>query len=228
MIRYLVTWHAFFECLYLHIRSISPQMVLAHNWRSTWIRPMRELRDALLGGHYCKTMEREPTINTPPHLLRHPHSIQKTGSGSKSVRISWEDMILPGVEHRQNLRQSECDQRLGKIECVLSLYNKVRWKWDNVYLLRGLLVIYSPSLCPPPVPWYLCTTTIAPWWCTSRPSWSVLGEAVGDCDWVNSEMHVEAGIERVWRCISRQRDPVTSEMYLEDEIESTRRCIWKL
>jgi len=37
-------------------------------------------------------------------------------------------MILPGVEDPRNLRQSELDQKLGKIECVFSLYDKMRWK----------------------------------------------------------------------------------------------------
>jgi len=77
-------------------------------------------------------------------------------------------MILPGVEDTrncvepQNLGQSECDQKLGNIEYVFSLYDKLRWKWDDIYLLRGLPIVYSPSLCPPPLPLYLCTPAIAP------------------------------------------------------------------
>ena len=70
----------------------------------------------------------------------------------------WEDMILPSREDPpycvdpRNLGQSEWDQKLEKIECEFSLYDKRRWKWDDVYLLRGLQNIYSPSLCPPPLP----------------------------------------------------------------------------
>ena len=79
-----------------------------------------------------------------------------------------EDQILPGREvprncaDPQNLGQSEWDQKLGKIECEFSLYDKRRWKWDDVYLLRGLPNIYNASLCPPPSPLYLRTTAVAP------------------------------------------------------------------
>jgi len=55
-------------------------MVLEHNSRSTWTHPLRELRDAPLGGHFGETMElegREPTINTLPDLSRHPNGIHK-------------------------------------------------------------------------------------------------------------------------------------------------------
>jgi len=81
----------------------------------------------------------------------------------------WDDMILHGREDPRNcmdLRKSEWDQKFGKIECEFSLYDKRRWKWDDVYLLRGLPNIYSPSLCPPPLPLYLRTTAVAPWRCT--------------------------------------------------------------
>ena len=57
---------------------------------------------------------------------------------STSVGTSWEDMILPGPEDRRNLGKSKCDQKLGKIQCVFSLYDKMRWKWDAVYLPLGL------------------------------------------------------------------------------------------
>jgi len=79
----------------------------------------------------------------------------------------WEDMILPGREDPRdcvdprNLGKSEWDQKIGKIECVFSLYDKMRWKWDAVYLARGLPNIYSASLIPPPLPLYLRTPTVA-------------------------------------------------------------------
>jgi len=126
---------------------------------------------------------------------------------SRSVR-RWEDMILPGSEDPcncvgpRNLGQSEWDQKLGKIECEFPLYDKRRWKWDDIDLLRGLPNIYSPSLCPPPLPLYLRTPNIAHWRCTWRPWSSVFGDTLGEWDRVNSEMHLEAGIERVWRCTS--------------------------
>jgi len=110
----------------------------------------------------------------------------------------WEDMILPGREDPrncadpQNLGQSEWDQKLGKIECEFSLYDKRRWKWDDVYLLRGLPNIYSPSLCPPLLPLYL-------WICTWRLRSSELRDALGGCDRASLEMHLEAMLVRTWR-----------------------------
>jgi len=86
--------------LYIYIWLIWPQKVVEHNRRSTWIRPLRELRDALLGGRWGETMEREvrkPTINTPPHLLRHPNGIHGIGS--------WFE------EHRNRVRRYDTTQR---------------------------------------------------------------------------------------------------------------------
>jgi len=154
------------------MRSIWPQMVLEHNRRSTWTRPL--------------------SIETK--------FMRKSGSGSRSVGIRWVEMILPGIEdprnylHPRNLGQSEWDSKLGKIECVFSLYDKMSWKWDDVYVLRGLPIIYSPSLCLPLLPLCLRTLAVAPLWCARLPR-----------DRVNTEMHMEARIERVWRCTWRPR-----------------------
>jgi len=55
-------------------------MVVKHNERSTRTLTLRELRDAPLGGRCGETMEldgREPTINAPPHLSRHPNGIHE-------------------------------------------------------------------------------------------------------------------------------------------------------
>ena len=79
-IRYIIIWHPLFKSLYIYILSIWPQMVVRHNRRSTWTRPLRELGDALLGGHCGEMTElegREPTINTPPHLSQHPNKIHE-------------------------------------------------------------------------------------------------------------------------------------------------------
>jgi len=106
----------------------------------------------------------------------------------------WEDMILPSREdphsciHPRNLGQSEWDQKLWKIECECCLYDKRRWKWDDVYLLRGLPNIYSPSLCPPPLPLYLRTNAVASW----RSTWAKM-----------FEMHLETEIEWTQRCTWR-------------------------
>jgi len=126
--------------------------------------------------------------------------------------------------------QSEWDQKLGKIECVFSLYDKMRWKWDAVSLPRGLPNIYSASLIPPPLPLYLRTPTITHstsvtpvspythrrsltiylesvidrvWRCTGRPRWSELRDELVGRDQSSLEMHWEAVTERVWRCTCR-------------------------
>ena len=134
------------------------------------------------------------------------------GSGSRSVGIGWDDIILPGIEDPQNLGTNEWDQKLVKIQCVFSLYDKMRWKWDDVYLLWGLPNICSPSLYPLPLPQYRCTPTVAPWRCTWRPGLSELGDPLGDRDWVNSEMHLEAVIQWVWRPTSAKCILVTGSL----------------
>jgi len=160
----------------------------------------------------------------------------------RSIRIWWEDMILPGVEDPcncadpRNLRQSEWDQQLGKIECVFSLYDKMRWKWDDVYLLWGLPNLYSPSLCPPPLPlpvspytrrrsWKMCLEAIIDrvWRCTSRLRWSELRDPLGGHDRASLEMHLEAVIEGVWRCTWRPR---SSE--LRDALGSHNWACWEI
>jgi len=133
--------------------------------------------------------------------------------------------------------QSEWDQKLGKIDCVFSLYDKMRWKWDAVYLPRGLPNVYSSSHIPPPLPLYLRTPTVPP----NRYTWSPwlieFGDALGGRDGVNSEMHLEGVIERVWRCTGRPwwrelrdalggRDRASLEMNWEAEIYWTQRCTW--
>jgi len=145
-------------------------------------------------------------------------------SSSRSLGRRWEDMILPGREDPLNRWLSEWHQMLGKIECEFSLNDKRGWKCDDVYLLRGLLNIYSPSPCPAIVPLCPHTTAIAPWRCswssvcemdleieiewTQRCTWgpwlSQFGYTLGDWDRVNSEMRLEAVLERLWRCTCRQ------------------------
>ena len=146
-----------------------------------------------------------------------------SSSGSSCVGIGLVDIIIPGIDPPHNcadpgnLRQSEWDQKLEKIECVFSLYDKMRWKWDKVYLLWGRPKIYSPSRCPPPVPLYLRTLAVA---------WSL-------------KIYFEAVIRRVWRCICRLssselrdahggRDRASLAMHLETEIEWTKRSTWWL
>jgi len=163
---------------------------------------------------------------------RIPSTLSSTSVGR------WEDMILPGREDPRNcvyLVQSEWDQKVGQIEREFSLYDKRRWKWDDVYLLRGLPNIYSPSLCPPPLPLCLRTTAAAPWRCT----WSSeLRDILRGRDRASLEMHLEAVIERIWRYTWRQwsselrdalRDPdrASLEMDLESVIERVWRYTWR-
>ena len=81
----------------------------------------------------------------------------------------------------RNLAQSEWDQMLGKIECVFSLYDKMRWKWDTVYLSTPgspeyiLRVAHSTSV-----------TSVSPY--THRRSLAI---------------YLRAVIELVWRCTCR-------------------------
>ena len=118
---------------------------------------------------------------------------------SRSVRSRWEDTIVPSSEDPRNLGKSKCDQSLGKIVCVFSLYDKMRWKWDAVYLPRGLPNIYSTSLIPPPLPLYLRTPTVAPKRYTWR-LWSIQwGDVLWGCDRASLEMQLQAMNERDWR-----------------------------
>jgi len=172
---------------------------------------------------------------SPPSTLRSTsrdfktECIRRSGSGSRSTDIGWEDMILPGIEDPcnwvdpHNLGQIEWDHKVGMIGCVFSLDDKRRWRWDDVYRLWGQPKMHSPLLCPPPLHLYLRTTAVAPWQRTPKPSFSEFGGALGDreiewtqrCTWrpwlsefrdalggrdrVNSEMHLEAVIDRVGR-----------------------------
>jgi len=59
-------------------------------------------------------------------------------------------------------------------------------------------------------------------------------DALGDGDWVNSEMHLEAVIEWVWRCTWRPwscelagRNRASLEIHLEAVIERVWRCTWR-
>jgi len=96
-----------------------------------------------------------------------------------------------------------------------------------VYLDWMQAVVESNSRCA----WKWRSSELSPWS-------SEFGDTIGDRDWVNSEMHWEAVIERVWRCTWRPRsselrdalwgrDRASLEMQLETEIEWTLGCIWR-
>jgi len=70
--------------------------------------------------------------------------------------------------------------------------------------------------------------------CTCRQRLSELRDALGHWDQVNSEMHLEAGIERVWGCTWRPwscelagRNRVSLQIHLEAVIEWVWRYTWR-
>jgi len=147
-------------------------MVVEHNQRRTWRYPLREPRDAPLGGH-CGEMTqiegRVPTINIPAHLSLHPNGFRE---------------ILPFllIERRKKVRRYDTTQPWGSMqsrgstksrkEQVKPIVGKDRvyiffiLRWDDIYLPCNLPHIYSPSLSPPPLPLNLRTPDVAPQLCT--------------------------------------------------------------
>ena len=142
----------------------------------------------------------------PQMVVEHNRRSIWSGSILRSLGRKWEDMILPGCDNQRNcadLGKNEWDQKLGQREFVFSLYDRMWWKWDDVYIPWGLPSMYSPSLSPPPLHLYLCTPAVAHWRFTGRPWSSELRDAVGGPDRVNSEMHFETEIEWTQRCTGR-------------------------
>ena len=157
-----------------------------------------------------------------------------SGSCSRHVGIGREDIIRPSNEDPRNLGLSEWDQQLGKMDYEFSLYDEMRWKWDNVYLLRGLPNKYSPSLCPPPWPLYLRTPAVASWRCAWRLWSSEFGDAPGGRDRASLEIHLEAVMEQEWRCTwspwlceLRGCNCASLEIRLETAIKRVWRCTWR-
>jgi len=73
---------------------------------------------------------------------------------------------------------------------------------------------------------------------TLRPWLGEFGDAIGDPDWVNSEMHLEVMIKRVWRCTLRRWPSefgyvlgddyrAYSEIHWHPIIERVSRCTWR-
>jgi len=158
------------------------------------------------------------------------------GSRSRSIGITWEDTIPPGVENPLNsggpwnFGQNKWDQKLGKIKCVFSLQDKMRWKWDNVYLLQGQPNIYSPSLYPALLPLYLHTPAITPWWSTWRLWSRENGDTRRGRDLVDSEAVIVSVRKYTWGLWSSKgrdalggRVPARFEMHLEAIILRTWR-----
>jgi len=143
----------------------------------------------------------------------------------------------PNCADPRNLAKSEWDQKLGMIECVFSFYDKMRWKWDAVYLstpgspeyiLRFAHSTSVTSLSPYThrcsLAIYLETVIELVWRCTWRPRSSELRDALEGRDrW-----------SVTWRPWSIEfadalggRDRASLEMHLEANIEWTENCTWR-
>jgi len=168
-------------------------------------------------------------------------------SSSRSVG-RWEDMIPPRHENPRNcadprnLGQSEWDQKLGKIECEFSLYDKRRWDWGDVYLLR-VCRIYTlhnsvhlryPCISVQPPSLLEDVLDRACLRCTWRRRSSELRDALGGGDWAGLDMHLETVIEWTQRCTWRRRsselrdalggrDSASLDMHLEAMLVRTWR-----
>jgi hypothetical protein len=132
--------------------------------------------------------------------------------------------------HPPSLGKSEWDEKLGKIECVWSLYDKMRLKWDGVYLPQSLPNIYFAWLIPPPLPLYRHAPTVPSELSTSTRWSNLYGAALAGQYRVNWEIHSETVINQVWRYTGRRRlrviggalggwNRVNSEMHFEATIE---------
>jgi len=188
-------------------------MVVEHNWRSTWTRPLREHRDSPLGGRCGETMEldgREPTIHTPLHLMQHPNVLhEKEQLWFKEYR-NW-------VRRYNTTRQWGCTKswtqrvrpKVGMIKCLFPLYDK-------------MMSIYS-RVCQRYTPRHSAHLRYP---CITVHGVSLLADVLGDQDQASLVMHLEIEIEWSQRCTWRlgsselgdtlgDQDRVNSEMYLE-------------
>jgi len=176
-------------------------MVVKYNRRSTSICPLRELRHALLGGHFGDTIElegTEPSMDSLLHLSRHPNGIHEEEQFWLEQHRNWVRRY-DTTRHSWSMQlrewwhpgESEWDQKLGKIECVFSLYDKMRWKWDDVYLLHitpsSSVTRVFPYTRQGSLKMYLDAVIERVWRCTWRPWLSEFGDAHGGCDWSRSE-----------------------------------------
>jgi hypothetical protein len=149
---------------------------------------------------------REPTITTPPNCLWDPNWIHvkeqcwinECRNRVRRSPATWRWGSKQMCSSMKSCGPSEWDRNLGKIECEFSLYDTRRWKWDDVYLLKGLPNIYSPSLCPLSLPLYLSTPAIAPQTCTWRLWSSKIGDALGGHDRANLEALIERVMTYPW------------------------------
>ena len=193
-------------------------MVVEHIWRSTWTRPVRELRDAPLRGCWGETMElegREPTMNTPLHLSRHPNGIHE-------IERFW------FKEHRNWVRRYDITQHWGSTKSWTeqgipevekdSVYFLCMIRWDG----NEMMSIY-PRVCRIYTPHHSvhlgfpCITVHPP---------SLQEDVLGGWDQANLEMHLEARSSELRDSLGGW-NWVSLEIHLETEIGSIQKCTWR-
>jgi len=116
--------------LYIFIQSIWPQMVLEHNRRRP--RPLRELLEMhRLNAVALKRSSKK--VESPPSTLHRTSGdirrefMRTSSSGLRSVRIGYEDMLLPGVEDPTQLpgsiisrvRPKSCERQSVYFHCMI-------------------------------------------------------------------------------------------------------------
>ena len=82
--------------------------------------------------------------------------MRKNSSSSRIVSRGWEDMIVPGRENPRKVGQSEWDEKIGMIDCVFHCMIG----WNDIYLPRGLLNIYSSLHSLSLSPLHLCMSPL--------------------------------------------------------------------
>ena len=171
-------------------------MVLEHNWRSTRSCSLRERLEM----HYVEAIVvkrwSEKAESPPLTLCRTSRDIQRefmtnSGTGSRSVVIWGEDLLLLGIEDPAQL----CWSTMSHTEWVRpkvgneKLYFHCMIRWDR----NELMSIYS-EVCQKCTPRdsvhlrYPCISIHLP---------SHLKDVLGGCGWTSLEMHLEAIIMQV-------------------------------
>ena len=133
---------------------------------------------------------------------------------SRSFGRWWEHMIITSSKNPRNCMdprnrgKSNVDKMLENIRCVFSWYDKMRWKFNAVYLsIPGspeYILCITHSCCVTPVWTYTHRHSYTikmkaiielVWRCTSPPRSSELREPLGGRDQLNLDMHSEAKVK---------------------------------
>jgi len=132
----------------------------------------------------------------------------------------WGSMELHGSTHSRKEQVKPNDWK-NRVRIVIVWYDKMRIRW---------------CLSAQGSPEYLLPVTTQR--CTWRQWTSEFGDAIREQHWVITEMHWDAGIERVWRpnCRPRLSEPrdalggsnwTSAAMHKEANIEWTQWCTWR-